>query len=60
MPLPGIGLLALLAFAPPGAPASVPVRVEFEAPAGCSDAEAFFSGVLSRASHVRRARPGEA
>lgn len=38
---------------------SVPVRVEFDAPTGCSDAEAFFAGVVARARHVHRAHPGE-
>jgi hypothetical protein len=55
----GIGLWALVALAQTGPAVSVPVRVEFDAPAGCSDADAFFSGVLSRARRVHRARPGE-
>jgi hypothetical protein len=55
----GIGLWALVALAQTGAAVSVPVRVEFDAPAGCSDAEAFFAGVLARTRHVHRARPGE-
>jgi hypothetical protein len=55
----GIGLWALVALAQTGPAASVPVRVEFDAPAGCSDAEAFFAGVLARTRHVHRARPGE-
>ncbi len=59
VPLPGIGFLAVLALAQAGAPSSVPVRVEFDAPAGCSDAEAFFSGIVARASRVHRARAGE-
>jgi hypothetical protein len=54
---PSLLLLALLAQA--GAPGVVPVRVDFEAPAGCADGDAFFRGVLARASHVRRAHPGE-
>ncbi len=37
----------------------MPVRVEFDAPSGCSDGEAFFAGVLARTRHVHRARPGE-
>ena len=59
MPLgsPGLLLLALLAQAE--SPAVVPVRIDFEAPAGCPDVDAFFRGVLARASHVRRAHPGE-
>jgi hypothetical protein len=55
----GIGLWALVALAQTGPAVSVPVRVEFDAPAGCSDAEAFFAGVLSRTRHVHRAHPGE-
>ena len=55
----GIGLWALVALAQTGLAVSVPVRVEFDAPTGCSDAEAFFAGVLARARHVHRARPGE-
>jgi hypothetical protein len=55
----GIGLWALVALAQTGPTVSVPVRVEFDAPAGCSDADAFFAGVLSRARRVHRARPGE-
>ena len=54
-----IGLWALVALAQTGLAVSVPVRVEFDAPSGCSDAEAFFSGVLARTRHVHRARPGE-
>jgi hypothetical protein len=56
----GIGLWALVALAQTGPAASVPLRVDFDAPAGCSDAEAFFSGVLARTRHVHRAHPGEA
>jgi hypothetical protein len=55
----GIGLWALVALAQTGPAVSVPVRVEFDAPPGCSDAEAFFAGVLARTRHVHRARPGE-
>ena len=55
----GIGLWALVALAQTGLAVSVPVRVEFDAPTGCSDAEAFFAGVLARTRHVYRARPGE-
>jgi hypothetical protein len=55
----GIGLWALVALAQTGPAVSVPVRVEFDAPAGCSDAEAFFAGVLARTRHVHRSRPGE-
>ena len=55
----GIGLWALVALAQTGPAVSVPVRVEFDAPSGCSDADAFFAGVLARARRVHRARPGE-
>ncbi len=55
----GIGLWALVALAQTGLAVSVPVRVAFDAPTGCSDAEAFFAGVLARTRHVHRARPGE-
>jgi hypothetical protein len=37
----------------------IPFRVEFEAPAGCSDVEAFYAGVLSRSDRARRAGSGE-
>jgi hypothetical protein len=59
VPPPGLAFFALLALAQAGPAVSVPVRVEFDAPAGCSDADAFFTGVLARTSHVHRARPGE-
>jgi hypothetical protein len=59
VPLPGIGFLALVALAQTAPAASVPVRVEFDAPAGCSDADTFLAGVLARARHVHRAGPGE-
>ncbi len=55
----GIGLWALVALAQTGPPVSVPVRIEFDAPAGCSDADAFLAGVLARARRVHLARPGE-
>jgi hypothetical protein len=59
VPLPGIGFLALVALAQTAPAASVPVRIEFDAPAGCSDAEAFLTGILARSRHVHRASPGE-
>jgi hypothetical protein len=59
VPLPGIGFLALVALTQTAPAASVPVRIEFEAPAGCSDGDAFLAGVLARARHVHQARPGE-
>lgn len=49
----------MVALAQTGPAVSVPVRVEFDAPTGCSDGEAFFAGVLSRARRVHRAGPGE-
>jgi hypothetical protein len=55
----GIGLWALVALAQTGPAVSVPVRIEFDAPAGCSDADAFLAGVLARARRVHLARPGE-
>ncbi len=45
--------------APDPAQAAKPVQVEFEAPAGCSGAEAFFRSLRSRTDQVRRADPGE-
>lgn len=42
-----------------GAGAGAAVRIQWNAPAGCSDAEAFFSGIQSRAERVRRAQAGE-
>jgi hypothetical protein len=59
VPLPGIGFLALVALAQTAPAASVPVRVEFDAPAGCSDADAFLTGILARSRHVHRAGPSE-
>src|SRR5438045_2911658 len=35
------------------------VRIQWNAPAGCSDADAFFSGIQARAEGVRRAQAGE-
>ena len=35
------------------------MRVEFDAPAGCASADAFYEGVLSRMQQARRAAPGE-
>ena len=51
--LPGlpIGLSALLALAAPPPAAggdSVAIRVDFDAPAGCSSADAFYAGLLTR------------
>lgn len=53
-------LLALAAPAPAAASDAVPIRVEFDAPAGCSSADTFYGGLLARMSRARRALPGEA
>ena len=53
-----IGLTAALALAAPlPAPASdsVAIRVDFDAPTGCSSADAFYSGLLTRMKGARRA-----
>jgi hypothetical protein len=57
----GVGLLAVVVLAQVGAiaPAPIPIRVDFDAPAGCADAEAFYAGLSARMPGVRRARPGE-
>jgi hypothetical protein len=57
----GVGLLAVVVLAQAGviSPATIPIRVDFDAPAGCADADAFFAGVSARLARVRRARPGE-
>ena len=58
----GLSLVAVvasgLAAADPG-PRVRPVQVEFDAPAGCSDAAAFFSSLRSRTDQVRPAADGE-
>ncbi len=61
MALGGIEILAWLALAAAGgvAPAQIPIRIDFDAPAACADADAFYAGVLARMNRVRRARPGE-
>ena len=38
---------------------AIALRVEFDAPAGCASADAFYEGVLSRMQQARRAAPGE-
>jgi len=53
-------LVALAAPAPAAASDAVPIRVEFDAPAGCSSADTFYGGLLARMSRARRALPGEA
>jgi len=62
--LPGlpIGLSALLALAAPPPAAGgdgVAIRVDFDAPTGCSSADAFYSGLLTRMKGARRAAPSE-
>ena len=54
-----ISAVALLAAVRAGAPAGYPVRVVWDAPAGCSDVDTFFAGVAARAERVRRAGLGE-
>src|SRR4051794_21782829 len=44
----GALLLALIALGQPAAPDDLPIRIDFEAPAGCSDTTAFQEGVASR------------
>ena len=46
------------AAAGPGDP--IPVRVQLEAPLGCSTADAFFGGLAARSSRARRAGPDDA
>ena len=63
LPVLPIGLAAALALAtPPPAPAndSIPIRVDFDAPAGCSSVDAFYAGLLTRMGRARRAAPGDA
>jgi hypothetical protein len=38
---------------------TIPIQVEFDAPAGCADAEAFYAGLFARSDRARRAAPGE-
>jgi len=62
--LPGlsIGLSALLALAAPPPAAGgdgVAIRVDFDAPTGCSSADAFYAGLLARMKGARRAAPSE-
>jgi hypothetical protein len=43
----------------PAAPAMIPIQVEFDAPSGCSDPEAFYAGLFARSDRARRAVNGE-
>ncbi len=44
---------------PEAAGVAAPIRIEFEAPAGCSSVDAFYQGVRVRTDRVRPAVPGE-
>jgi hypothetical protein len=60
--LPGtpIAFSVLLALAaPPPVGETIPIRVDFDAPTGCSSADTFYGGLLARMSRARRAMPGE-
>ncbi len=52
-------LVVSLAGATESATALKPIQVQMEAPAGCANAEDFFSSLLSRTSLVRQAAEGE-
>jgi hypothetical protein len=52
-------LLALAALPPVAGGDSVAIRVEFDAPAGCSSADTFYGGLLARMNRARRAVSGE-
>ena len=52
-------LLAAAGVAPSSTGGAVALRVEFDAPAGCSGPDAFYEGVLSRMQQAHRAAPGE-
>ena len=61
-PLLSIVLPALVAaagVAPARTDGAIALRVEFDAPAGCSGADAFYEGVLSRMQQAHRAAPDE-
>ena len=55
----GCSLLLALGWAATAAPAPIPLRIEFEAPSGCSSAESFYAGVRARTDRVRRAEATE-
>ena len=62
LPTAAISFLLLAAVVRAGGPpsgAGPPVRIQWNAPAGCSEADAFFAGVQTRADRVRRAQAGE-
>ena len=52
-------VLAAAGVAPASAGGAIALRVEFDAPAGCSGPDAFYEGVLSRMQQAHRAAPGE-
>jgi hypothetical protein len=52
-------LLAAAGVAPSSTGGAIALRVEFDAPAGCSGPDAFYEGVLSRMQQAHRAVPGE-
>jgi hypothetical protein len=57
-----IALYALLTVAKASAatpPDAIPIRVELDAPAGCSSVDAFYAGVVARSERIRRAAAGE-
>jgi hypothetical protein len=57
-----VALYALLAVTNAFAAApsdAIPIRVELEAPAGCSSVDAFYAGVAARSERIRRAAAGE-
>lgn len=59
IPIALLGVAVLGAAAAPPRSESIPIRVELDAPPGCSDADAFYLAVLSRVDRARRATPGE-
>ncbi len=60
VPVRAASLLAVLALAAAaGAQTARPVRLRYEAPAGCPDADAFLAAVRQRAPGARLASPGE-
>ena len=54
-----LGLVTLGAATEGSGSAVIPIRVEFSAPARCSDVDVFYSGVLARVSRARRAEAKE-
>jgi hypothetical protein len=52
-------VMALAVSRPAAVPPALPVRVIWDSPAGCADADTFYSSLLARAERVRRAEPNE-